>query len=121
MDAPGHRYGAALANTIQDKWRAGWEEAGTYLAPNPIGPLAEPNAELAGREAFYVLDMFPYPSGSGLHVGHPLGSSAPTSSAASSGYAGTTSCTRSATTRSGFRGGVRGRRSGASSSCPTGS
>src|SRR6185312_396454 len=35
--------------------------------------LAEPNAELAGREAFYVLDMFPYPSGSGLHVGHPLG------------------------------------------------
>jgi leucyl-tRNA synthetase len=28
---------------------------------------------LASREAFYVLDMFPYPSGSGLHVGHPLG------------------------------------------------
>src|SRR5919202_741531 len=73
MDAPGHRYGAALANRIEDKWRARWEEAGTYLAPNPVGPLAEPNAELAGREAFYVLDMFPYPSGSGLHVGHPLG------------------------------------------------
>src|SRR3954464_11490157 len=73
MEAPAHRYGAALANAIEEKWRARWEEAGTYLAPNPTGPLAEPNAELAGREAFYVLDMFPYPSGSGLHVGHPLG------------------------------------------------
>src|SRR5919205_3173223 len=73
MDAPGHRYGAALANRIEDKWRARWQEAGTYLAPNPVGALAEPNAELASREAYYVLDMFPYPSGSGLHVGHPLG------------------------------------------------
>src|SRR5919206_3770479 len=73
MDAPAHRYGAALANTIEDKWRARWEEAGSYLAPNPTGALAEPNGELATREAFYVLDMFPYPSGSGLHVGHPLG------------------------------------------------
>src|SRR4051812_16180041 len=73
MEAPAHRYGAALANAIEEKWRARWEEAGTYLAPNPTGPLAEPNAELAGREAFYVLDMFPYPSGSGLHAGHPLG------------------------------------------------
>ena len=73
MDAPAHRYGAELAHAIEEKWRARWEERGTYLAPNPSGPLAEPNAELAGREAFYVLDMFPYPSGSGLHVGHPLG------------------------------------------------
>ena len=73
MDAPAHRYGAELAHEIEEKWRSRWEERGTYLAPNPSGPLAEPNAELAGREAFYVLDMFPYPSGSGPHVGHPLG------------------------------------------------
>src|SRR3954454_13441213 len=73
MDDRAHHYGAALANAIEAKWRARWEQAGIYLAPNPTGPLAEPNAELAGREAFYVLDMFPYPSGSGLHVGHPLG------------------------------------------------
>jgi leucyl-tRNA synthetase len=73
MDAPAHRYGAELANAIEAKWRARWEERGTYLTPNPSGPLAEPNGELAGREALYVLDMFPYPSGSGLHVGHPLG------------------------------------------------
>src|SRR3954464_4881211 len=73
MDDRAHHYGAALANAIEEKWRARWEQAGTYLAPNPSGPLAEPNGELAAREAFYVLDMFPYPSGSGLHVGHPLG------------------------------------------------
>src|SRR4051794_39985727 len=73
MDVPPHRYGAALANAIEEKWLARWAERGTYLAPNPTGPLAAPNAELAGREALYVLDMFPYPSGSGLHVGHPLG------------------------------------------------
>src|SRR3954466_3450 len=73
MDDRAHHYGAALAKAIEAKWRARWEQAGTYLAPNPIGPLAEPNGELAAREAFYVLDMFPYPSGSGLHVGHPLG------------------------------------------------
>src|SRR4051794_12468431 len=72
-DDRAHHYGAALAKAIEAKWRARWEQAGTYLAPNPIGPLAEPNGELAAREAFYVLDMFPYPSGSGLHVGHPLG------------------------------------------------
>src|SRR3954462_12832084 len=73
MDDRAHHYGAALAKAIEAKWRARWEQAGTYLAPNQSGPLAEPNGELAAREAFYVLDMFPYPSGSGLHVGHPLG------------------------------------------------
>src|SRR4051794_22293293 len=73
MDAPAHRYGAALANAIEDRWRERWDAQGTYLTPNPVGALAEPNGELARQPAFYVLDMFPYPSGSGLHVGHPLG------------------------------------------------
>src|SRR5918911_1159374 len=73
MENAAHRYGAEPANAIEEKWRERWEREGTYLAPNPTGALAEPNAELAGRDAFYVLDMFPYPSGSGLHVGHPLG------------------------------------------------
>ncbi len=70
---PPYRYTAALANEIEERWRRRWDERGTYLAPNPTGDLAEPNAELAERKAFYALDMFPYPSGSGLHVGHPLG------------------------------------------------
>jgi leucyl-tRNA synthetase len=73
METEAHRYGAELANAIEEKWRERWEREGTYLAPNPTGALAEPNGELAARAAFYVLDMFPYPSGSGLHVGHPLG------------------------------------------------
>ena len=40
--------------------------------PNPAGPLAEPE-QVGGRPKLFVLDMFPYPSGAGLHVGHPLG------------------------------------------------
>src|SRR5262249_43520917 len=52
---------------------------GTFHAPNPTGPLADPDHPRspsgAGAEAnkLFVLDMFPYPSGAGLHVGHPLG------------------------------------------------
>jgi leucyl-tRNA synthetase len=38
----------------------------------PAGPLAEPE-KVQGRPKVFVLDMFPYPSGAGLHVGHPLG------------------------------------------------
>jgi leucyl-tRNA synthetase len=70
---PSHRYTAALADEIERKWTTYWDENGTYLAPNPSGSLTEQNAHLASREPYYVLDMFPYPSGSGLHVGHPLG------------------------------------------------
>ena len=69
---PRHRYTAALANEIETRWQDRWEERGTFEAPNPAGPLADP-ARIACREQLYVLDMFPYPSGAGLHVGHPLG------------------------------------------------
>jgi leucyl-tRNA synthetase len=70
---PPHRYTAALANEIEEKWLARWDDLQVYCAPNPTGDLHEPNAELAERPQYYALDMFPYPSGSGLHVGHPLG------------------------------------------------
>ena len=73
MEAAAYRYDAALANAIEAKWQERWDAGGTYLTPNPTGPLAEPNGPLAARDAFYVLDMFPYPSGAGLHVGHPEG------------------------------------------------
>jgi leucyl-tRNA synthetase len=66
------RYTAALAADIEARWQDRWDADGTYEAPNPAGPLAEP-AKVAGRPKLFVLDMFPYPSGDGLHVGHPLG------------------------------------------------
>ncbi len=72
-DAPEHRYHAALANRIEAKWQDRWEADHTFWAPNPSGPLAGGFDAVAARAKLYVLDMFPYPSGAGLHVGHPLG------------------------------------------------
>ena len=69
---PAFRYTSGLANQIESKWQDHWESEGTFEAPNPAGPLAQPE-KVAGREKLFVLDMFPYPSGAGLHVGHPLG------------------------------------------------
>ena len=69
---PKHRYNAALATQIEAKWQDRWEAGRTFEAPNPAGPIAEPD-KIAGRKKLFILDMFPYPSGAGLHVGHPLG------------------------------------------------
>jgi leucyl-tRNA synthetase len=71
-DAPAFRYTGALAQEIELRWQDRWESDGTFEAPNPAGPLADPT-KFAGRPKLFVLDMFPYPSGTGLHVGHPLG------------------------------------------------
>ncbi|QDY76688.1 leucine--tRNA ligase [Streptomyces qinzhouensis] len=67
-----HRYTAALAADIEARWQDAWEAEGTYEAPNPVGDLAGDPAVVA-RPKKFVMDMFPYPSGAGLHVGHPLG------------------------------------------------
>jgi len=72
-DIPPHRYTAELAGEIEARWQDFWEERGTFHAPNPVGPLADPEHPRANAEKLYVIDMFPYPSGAGLHVGHPLG------------------------------------------------
>jgi leucyl-tRNA synthetase len=72
-DVPPYRYTAAMAGEIEARWQELWRRRGTFHAPNPTGPLADPDHPRSGAEKLYVLDMFPYPSGAGLHVGHPLG------------------------------------------------
>ncbi|NNM45436.1 leucine--tRNA ligase [Knoellia koreensis] len=72
MSETPYRYTAELADTIETTWQDRWEEQGTFHAPNPAGPWAEPE-KVGDREKLLVLDMFPYPSGAGLHIGHPLG------------------------------------------------
>ncbi|MDT4992942.1 MAG: leucyl-tRNA synthetase [Actinoplanes sp.] len=72
-DTPPFRYTAAMAQEIEPRWQQFWEDNGTFHAPNPTGELADPAHPRAGAPKLHVQDMFPYPSGAGLHVGHPLG------------------------------------------------
>ncbi|TWP37583.1 leucine--tRNA ligase [Leekyejoonella antrihumi] len=69
---PQHRYNAVLAGQIERRWQDRWQESGAFHAPNPAGPWAEPD-KVGRRKKIMIQDMFPYPSGAGLHVGHPLG------------------------------------------------
>jgi leucyl-tRNA synthetase len=66
------RYTPELAGDIETRWQKYWRDNGTFNAPNPVGDLAEPGGDLP-EDKLFVQDMFPYPSGAGLHVGHPLG------------------------------------------------
>ncbi|SDK59242.1 leucyl-tRNA synthetase [Lentzea albidocapillata subsp. violacea] len=68
-EIPAYRYTAELANQIEERWQRYWENHGTYHAPNPVGALKGD----VPADKLFVQDMFPYPSGAGLHVGHPLG------------------------------------------------
>ena len=92
-ELPPFRYNAQMANEIELRWQERWRSQGTYhtplrpMASAPRGPLhptasAPRGPKLNGPPAgshdadarkLFIMDMFPYPSGSGLHVGHPLG------------------------------------------------
>ena len=62
-ETPRFRYDARLANEIELRWQDRWEREGTFESPDRV----------TNRPKFYLVDFFPYPSGIGLHVGHPLG------------------------------------------------
>ena len=70
---PPHRYNATLAATIESRWHDRWDAEGTFNTPNPVGPLSGGFEAVRDLPKLFVMDMFPYPSGAGLHVGHPLG------------------------------------------------
>jgi leucyl-tRNA synthetase len=72
-ELPKFRYDARLADSIELKWQDRWEAAGAYNTPNPVGPLSDGFDAVKNQPKLFVMDMFPYPSGAGLHVGHPLG------------------------------------------------
>ncbi len=71
--APPFRYNAALATEIELRWQDRWDADHTFETPNPVGDLADPGKLAAAGDKLFILDMFPYPSDYGLHVGHPLG------------------------------------------------
>ncbi|MGO9342930.1 MAG: leucine--tRNA ligase [Acidimicrobiales bacterium] len=65
LDVPAQRYTGTLAGEIEVRWQRRWRVEGTFVVPRQPEP--------GHADKFFLMDMFPYPSDAGLHVGHPLG------------------------------------------------
>ena len=63
-----HRYCAEVANELESRWQSAWSADNLNVIGNPGDADFD-----SSKPKFYCLDMFPYPSGAGLHVGHPVG------------------------------------------------
>lgn len=63
-----HRYTAQRAGELETRWQSRWDEQQVFQQPNP----GEEGFD-ASKPKYFCMDMFPYPSGAGLHVGHPEG------------------------------------------------
>ncbi len=63
-----HKYSAQVANELEVRWQSEWASNNVYSIGNP----GDAGFDIS-MPKFYCLDMFPYPSGEGLHVGHPVG------------------------------------------------
>lgn len=72
-ESANNNYTPECAAAIESKWQGWWANQGTFHAPNPVGALASADGSELPADKLFVQDMFPYPSGVGLHVGHPLG------------------------------------------------
>lgn len=59
--------------TIEPKWQKYWKDNNTFATPQRRTTLEDGTVIKSKNKKKYVLDMFPYPSGAGLHVGHPEG------------------------------------------------
>lgn len=65
---PTYKYCAEVANELETRWQSNWAKDNLYTIGNPGDDGFD-----TSKPKFYCLDMFPYPSGAGLHVGHPVG------------------------------------------------
>lgn len=70
---PIFRYDAQLAEQIETNWQERWVTEQTYRVSNLPSAVESRTSADENQQKLFVMDMFPYPSGAGLHVGHPLG------------------------------------------------